>query len=146
MPTNDTPGSPALGIIPEPVRVRHDEPALTGPAGGTRTAGDLGAERDARREAREARRGAPAARSGVTFRNRPKRLSLEAPLMRGVAMAGIVGIALAIAAIMGSHGAQGWLIGLGVSTVSLMSARLLWSSRRADRPVRYRLGCDRAPV
>jgi len=62
--------------------------------------------------------------------SRSRRLPLEAPLMRGVASAGIVGIAVAIAAIMGSQGAGGWLIGLVVSIVSLVLAAVLWSSRR----------------
>jgi hypothetical protein len=130
MPTNDTTSSPVPGIIPEPIRVQHDEAAVPGPAGGTLTAGDPGAEREARREAREARREAPAARSGVMIPNRRKRLPLEAPLMRGVATAGIVGIAVVIAAIMSSQGSQGWLIGLVVSIASLVLAGVLWSSRR----------------
>ena len=129
MHTNDRNGSPAPGIIPEPIRVRL-EPAMEASAGGTLPAGDPSAEREARREAREARRAAPAARSGVTIPRRRKRLPLEAPLMRGVATAGIVGIAVAIAAIMDSQGSQGWLIGLVASIVSLALAAVLWSSRR----------------
>jgi hypothetical protein len=121
MSTDDTTGSPVPGVLPEPVRVQHDEPATDGPAG------DPGAEREARRKAREARR---EPRSGVMIPNRRKRLPLEAPLMRGVATAGIVGIAVAIAAIMSSQGSQGWLIGLVVSIVSLVLAAVLWSSRR----------------
>ena len=130
MPTNDTTGSPVPGIIPEPVRVQHDEPAAEGPLGGTRTATDPSAEREARRTAREARREPPTERAGVMIPNRRKRLPLEAPLMRGVATAGIVGIAVVIAAIMSSQGAQGWLIGLVASIASLVLAAVLWSSRR----------------
>jgi hypothetical protein len=59
-----------------------------------------------------------------------KRLPLEAPLMRLVASAGIVGIGAAIAAIMTSQHSDGWLIGLVVSIVSLVLAAVLWSSRR----------------
>ena len=62
--------------------------------------------------------------------NRRKRLPLEAPLMRVVATAGIVGIAVVISAIMGSQGSQAWLIGLAASAVSLVLAAVLWSSRR----------------
>src|SRR5690349_197200 len=130
MSTNDTTGSPVPGIIPEPVRVEHDEPAVERPAGGT-PAGDPGAEREARREASEARREPPAARSGVTIPNRRKRLPFEAPLMRGVATAGIVGIAIAIAAIMSSQ------IGLVASIASLLLAAVLWSSAGC----RSRPGC-----
>jgi hypothetical protein len=50
--------------------------------------------------------------------------------MRLVATGGIVGLGVAVAAIMGSQDAQGWLIGLVVSVVSLVLAALLWSSRR----------------
>ena len=50
--------------------------------------------------------------------------------MRTIATAGIVAIAVVIAAIMGSQDSQGWLIGLVVSVVSLVLAALLWSSRR----------------
>ena len=62
--------------------------------------------------------------------NRRKRLPLEAPLMRVVATAGIVGIGVAIAAIMTSQHSTAWLIGLVVSIVSLVLAAVLWSSRR----------------
>src|SRR5690348_4788301 len=130
MSTDDRTGSPVPGIIPEPIRLHHDEPAMAGPPGGTRTTADPGAEREARRQAREARRGAPTARTGGTSPRGRKRRSLEAPLMRRVATAGSVGIAVAIASIMDSQGSQGWLIGLVVSSVSLVSARVLWSSRR----------------
>jgi hypothetical protein len=146
MSTNDTSGSPVPGIIAEPVRVQHDEPAAEGPAGGTPTAGDPGAEREGRREAREARREPPAARSGVMIPNRRKP-PLEAPLMRGVATAGIVGVAVVIAAIMSSQGSEGWLIGLVVSIASLVLAAVLWSSRRlkvpAGMPSRVAAAVDR---
>ena len=50
--------------------------------------------------------------------------------MRAVATAGIVGIGVAIAAIMASQDSKGWLIGLVVSIVSVVLAAVLWSSRR----------------
>jgi hypothetical protein len=65
--------------------------------------------------------------------SRRRRLPLEAPPMRGVASAGIVGIAVTIAAIMSSQGFSGWLIGLVVSIVSLVLAAVLGSSRQALR-------------
>jgi hypothetical protein len=77
-------------------------------------------EREARRVARLERRQAEGR----------QRLPLETPLMRLIATGGIVGLGVAIAAIMGARGAQGWLIGLVVSVVSLVLAALLWSSRR----------------
>lgn len=62
--------------------------------------------------------------------SRRERLPLEAPLMRLVATAGIIGIGVVIAAIMTSQDSQGWLIGLVVSIVSVALAAILWSSRR----------------
>ena len=92
--------------------------------------GQPDAERDARRTARDERRAVPAERPGVMIPSRRTRLPLEAPLMRTVATAGIVGIGVAVAAIMTSQGSQGWLIGLVVSVVSIVLAAVLWSSRR----------------
>ena len=125
--TTGSPGSPVPGVIPEPVRVAHDDAP---PAAAPPTRSDPGSEREARRTAREQARGPSAERPGVMIPNRRKRLPLEAPLMRAVATSGIVGIAVAVAAIMGSQGSQAWLIGLVVSLVSLILAAVLWSSRR----------------
>jgi hypothetical protein len=93
------------------------------------------AEREARRAQRDERRDQgehrdQGERPGVMIPSRRKRLPLEAPLMRTVATAGIVAIAVVVAAIMGSQDSQAWLIGLVVSIVSLVLAALLWSSRR----------------
>jgi hypothetical protein len=103
----------------------QDQPPTQPPA-----ASDPDAERDARRRARSTQRSTDTERPGVMIPRRQNRLPLEAPLMRVVATAGIVGIAVVVAAIMGSQEAQGWLIGLVVSCVSLALAALLWSSRR----------------
>jgi hypothetical protein len=92
--------------------------------------GQPDAEREARRTARNERRAAPEDRPGVMIPSRRTRLPLEAPLMRAVATAGIIGIGVVIAAIMASQGSQGWLIGLVVSIVSVVLAAILWSSRR----------------
>ena len=94
-------------------------------------ASDPSAEREARWKAREARRGPRSERPEVRTPSRRKRLPFEAPLMRGVAGAGIVGLAVAIAAILSSQGSQGWLIGLVVSVASLALAAVLRSSRRS---------------
>jgi len=87
-------------------------------------------EREARRTAREEQRSEAEHRPGVMIPTRRKRLPLEAPLMRLVATAGIIGISVAIAAIMTSQDSEGWLIGLVVSIVSVALAAVLWSSRR----------------
>ena len=47
--TTDSPGSPVPGVIPEPVRVHHDDAPPDAPA-----TSDPGAEREARRQARDA--------------------------------------------------------------------------------------------
>jgi hypothetical protein len=54
----------------------------------------------------------------------------EALLMRVIATAGIIGISVAVAAIMGSQGSKAWLIGLVSSVISVVLAAVLWSSRR----------------
>jgi hypothetical protein len=118
MPDERPSGSQIPGVLPEPVRVEGGVP-------------DPDAEREARQRERDERREPPAEKPrGVMIPNRRDRLPLEAPLMRIVATAGIVGIAVVIAAIMGSQDSQGWLIGLVVSLVSLVLAAVLWSSRR----------------
>jgi hypothetical protein len=58
-----------------------------------------------------------------------RRSRVERMIVRLIATCGIVGIGVAIAAIMVSSHSQGWVIGLVVSTVSVILAALLWSSR-----------------
>jgi hypothetical protein len=87
-------------------------------------------DREARRAARQKHRAEAEQRPGVMIPSRRKRLPLEAALMRIVATTGIVGIGVAIGAIMTSQDSQGWLIGLVVSLVSVALAAILWSSRR----------------
>ena len=58
------------------------------------------------------------------------RTGLERFLMRVLLTAGIIGIGVAIAAIMHSQNSQGWLIGFVVSIVSVILAGFLWSSHR----------------
>jgi len=59
-----------------------------------------------------------------------RRTGAERLLVRLVATCGIVGIGVAIAAIMVSSNSQGWLVGLVVSIVSVVLAAILWSSRQ----------------
>jgi hypothetical protein len=61
---------------------------------------------------------------------RAGRPPVEAVLMRIIATAGIIGISVAIAAIMGSQHSKAWLIGLVTSVVSVVLAAVLWSSQR----------------
>ena len=59
-----------------------------------------------------------------------RRTGVERLFVRLVATCGIVGIGVAIAAIMVSSKSQGWLVGLVVSVVSVVLAGVLWSSRQ----------------
>jgi hypothetical protein len=54
---------------------------------------------------------------------------LDRTFVRVIATGGIVGICVAIAAIMASSNSAGWIIGLVVSLVSVVLAAVLWSSR-----------------
>lgn len=125
-PKSNASGAPERDVGPTPVR----DDAADRAADRTGTQSQPDAEREARRTTRSARREASTERPGVMIPNRLKRLPLETPLMRTVATAGIVGIAVVIAAIMASQDAAGWLTGLVVSSVSLVLAAMLWSSRR----------------
>jgi hypothetical protein len=59
-----------------------------------------------------------------------RRSRVERLFVRLIATGGIVGIGVAIAAIMASSKSQGWVIGLVVSIVSVVLAAILWSSRQ----------------
>lgn len=59
-----------------------------------------------------------------------RRTGVERMFVRLIATGGIVGIGVAIAAIMVSSKSQGWVVGLVVSIVSVVLAAILWSSRQ----------------
>jgi hypothetical protein len=59
-----------------------------------------------------------------------RRSGIERLFVRLIATAGIVGVGVAIAAIMVSSKSQGWVVGLVVSIVSVVLAAILWSSRQ----------------
>jgi hypothetical protein len=58
-----------------------------------------------------------------------RRTRVERLLVRLIATGGIIGIGVAIGAIMASSKSQGWLIGVVISVVSVVLAAILWSSR-----------------
>lgn len=58
-----------------------------------------------------------------------RRFGLERLLVRLIATCGIVGIGVAVGAIMVSSKSQGWVIGLVVAIVSVVLSAVLWSSR-----------------
>jgi hypothetical protein len=66
---------------------------------------------------------------GPFLPNRATRLRVESFAMRLVATAGIVGIGTALGAILGTQDVKAWIIALVVSTVSVLLAGVLWSSR-----------------
>ncbi len=81
------------------------------------------------REAAGARHGPGAGGTCCPSRGR-RRFGIERLLVRLIATCGIVGIGVAIAAIMVSSNSKGWLVGVVVSVVSVALSGLLWSSRQ----------------
>ncbi|MDX6643456.1 MAG: hypothetical protein QOD76_1418 [Solirubrobacteraceae bacterium] len=61
--------------------------------------------------------------------HRRGRLGIETVFMRTIATAGVVGINVAVAAILDSQNVTGWIIGLVISTLSVVLAAILWSTR-----------------
>ncbi len=59
-----------------------------------------------------------------------RRLGAERLIVRVVATGGVVGIGVALAAILAASKVQGWIIGLVVALVSVVLSGVLWSSRQ----------------
>jgi len=59
-----------------------------------------------------------------------RRFAVETVFMRVVATAGIVGIGVALGAILSSSDVEGWIIGLVIALLSVVLAAVLWSSRQ----------------
>jgi hypothetical protein len=55
---------------------------------------------------------------------------IERGFMRMVATAGIIGIAVALGAILVGQDVAGWIVGLVIGLVSVILAAVLWSSRQ----------------
>jgi hypothetical protein len=58
-----------------------------------------------------------------------RRFGVERGAMRVVATSGIIGIAVALGAILVSQDVAGWIVGLVIGLTSVILAALLWSSR-----------------
>lgn len=71
----------------------------------------------------------PAPQGMVPGRER-RRTKVERGFMRIVATGGIIGIAVALGAILGNQGVAGWIMGLTIGLTSVILAALLWSSRQ----------------
>jgi hypothetical protein len=61
--------------------------------------------------------------------DRPRRRGFESAFTRLVATGGIIGIGTALAAILGSQDVAAWILGIAVSTLAVILAAILWSSR-----------------
>jgi hypothetical protein len=59
-----------------------------------------------------------------------RRHSIERVFMRLVATGGVIGIGVALGAILASSNVQGWIIGLVVAVISVVLSAVLWSSRQ----------------
>ena len=59
-----------------------------------------------------------------------RRTKLERGTMRLVATSGIVGIAVALGAVLVGQDVAGWIVGLVIGLTTVILAALLWSSRQ----------------
>ena len=84
--------------------------------------------REARLRERESRRRERP--QGMVPGRERRRTGVERLAMRGIATSGIVAIGVALGAVLVAQDVAGWIVGLVVSTVSIVLAALLWSSRQ----------------
>lgn len=111
----------------------------TAPADGPRQPGpdrpqwDPVAERDARRQAREARRGPHTTRPEVASRRRR-----QVPVERVLTSAAIVAIVVAVAVLVDAQSAAGWLVGLVCAIVTLVLVAVLPHATAGRTPDRRR--------
>ena len=59
-----------------------------------------------------------------------RRFGLERLLVRLVATTGIIGIGVALGAILTSQKVQGWIVGLVIAVVTVVLSGILWSSKQ----------------
>jgi protein-S-isoprenylcysteine O-methyltransferase Ste14 len=59
-----------------------------------------------------------------------RRSRFERLVVRLIATFGIIGVGVALGAILAASKVQGWITGLVVAAVSVVLAALLWSSRQ----------------
>jgi hypothetical protein len=109
-----------LEPVPEAPWVREDEPTSGEERPRPRAEAGAGAALSGGRR----RRRAWEPSGGALIAPRPSRNPASA-VTRGVATAGAVGIATAVAAVMGAAGSAGWLIGLVASLLTLALVMLV---------------------
>ena len=68
-------------------------------------------------------------RKDTMLPRRRGRLGIETLFMRLVATGGVVGIGVALAAILIAQDVAGWIVGLVVSLTCVILSAVLWSSR-----------------
>jgi protein-S-isoprenylcysteine O-methyltransferase Ste14 len=78
----------------------------------------------------EPRTDAPADAGNMLPKRRGRRLAVERVFVRLVATAGIIGVGVALGAILTSNKVDGWITGLVIALVSVILAAMLWSSRQ----------------
>jgi len=61
---------------------------------------------------------------------RRKRSGIESVFVRLVATAGIIGIGVALGAILVGQKVDGWIVGLAVALLCVLLSAVLWSSRQ----------------
>jgi hypothetical protein len=61
---------------------------------------------------------------------RRERPPLESAFVRTIATGGVIGIGVALGAILSSQNVAGWIIGLVIAFVSVVLSAILWSSQR----------------
>ena len=88
--------------------------------------GPAAAERQARQRKRESQRQP----QGMVPARERRRTKVERGAMRLVATGGIIGIAVALGAILVDQDVAGWIVGLVIGLTSVILAALLWSSRQ----------------
>jgi hypothetical protein len=76
--------------------------------------------------------GAPASASPAEtmLPHRRGRPPLESAFVRVIATSGVVGIGVALGAILTSQNVAGWITGLVIALVSVILSAVLWSSQR----------------
>jgi hypothetical protein len=88
--------------------------------------GPAAAEREARQRERESRRRP----QGMVPARERRRTKVERGAMRLIATGGIIGIAVALGAILVGQDVAGWIVGLVIGLTTVILAALLWSSRQ----------------
>jgi tetrahydromethanopterin S-methyltransferase subunit F len=101
----------------EPGPVRGGDTRVAQPAPGSAATGDRPAK------------GGEVTPNMLPGRERRK-LGLERLVTRIIATSGVIGIGVALGAILASSKTQGWIIGLVVAIVSVILSAILWSSRQ----------------